>query len=232
MTENSSHAEQAAARFDDWADRYGEDRISPWFAHYQTKALSMLNLRHDTNFLDVGCGVGKAVGQAALEIGEGKACGIDISPKMIEKARMLNPDDRRTDFRVADSESIPFEDNYFDSILCTFSFHHYLHPIRVLKDICRVLRPGGRFVLIDSARDTSFAIWLQDRGRRYLERSHVRYYTVAELKNMLKKTDLRLTEEITTVTKFMDHGKTFTGLMIAQCSKDERPAYSTEEAGR
>ena len=152
-------------------------------------------------------------------VGAGYACGIDISPKMIEKAKALHLGVENLDFRVADSGSIPFDDASFDRVLCTFSFHHYADPTKALAEIRRVMKPGARFVLIDSARDISLAIWLQDRGRRYLERSHVRYYSVSEMKSLLDKAQMPLLEEISTVKRFADHGKVFTGLMIARCMK-------------
>ena len=218
MTDPTYHAEQAAARFDDWASSYGKDRISPWFSYYQKMALSQLQLEPGSRFLDVGCGVGKAVAAAAGQIGDAKAVGVDISPKMIERAKALSAKPN-IEFHVADSASLPFEEASYDAILCTFSFHHYLQPDHVLREIKRVLKPGGRFVIIDSARDVSLAIWLQDRGRRYLERSHVRYYTVSEMRALLKDAGWTLAHEISTIRKFLDHGKTFTGLMVAECTK-------------
>ncbi|NEN97530.1 MAG: hypothetical protein F6K50_18970, partial [Moorea sp. SIO3I7] len=69
------------------------------------------------------------------------------------------------------------------------------------------------------ARDVSFPIWLQDRGRRYFEKSHVKYYTTKEMKALVAEAELQLVGEITTVNKFMDHNKVFTGLMLLECRK-------------
>ena len=224
----SSHAQLAAARFDDWAETYGEDRISAWFSHYQSRAIASMGLTGQMSFLDVGCGVGKAVVEAARSLDSGRACGIDISPAMIAKAKKLSPPSAQIHFEVADSESIPFDERSFDRVLCTFSFHHYAKPDIVLQEIRRIMKPNGTFVLVDAARDVSLAIWLQDRWRRYLERSHVKYYTVAEMRQLL--TNAGFSAEFHTIKRFRDHGKLFTGLMLAECSIADSTAFSGNAA--
>jgi SAM-dependent methyltransferase len=218
-TPSEAHAKQAADRFDDWAESYGDDRISGWFQHYQQAALDKFAFTGSERFLDVGCGTGWAVRQAATSLPNGSAHGIDISPAMVKKATGLSQAIRNCEFSEANSESIPHEDKYFDSILCTFSFHHYQDPIAALSEFKRVLKDDGMLVIVDSARDVSFAIWLQDRGRRYLERSHVKYYTVKELKSLVEKSGFAIKEDIHTESGFMRFGKAFTGLMFQVCRK-------------
>lgn len=214
-----SHSEQAATRFDQWADTYGEDRISSWFSFYQSMAMSKLNLAEEVGFLEVGCGTGWAVREVAKQLKFGQACGIDISPNMIEKAKSQTLKEKNIAFQVANAEAIPYPDESFSSILCTCSFHHYQNPVRALSEMKRVLRKDGSIVILDSARDVSFPIWLQDRWRRYFEKSHVKYYKMTEMKALVAKTQLKLIGEIITISKFMDHKKVFTGLMLLKCGK-------------
>ena len=213
------HDQLAADRFDDWSKTYGEDRISSWFRFYQSLAMSKLEIAEGEGFLDVGCGTGWAVREAAKRLRSGKACGIDISPKMIEKASAQTSKLSNIEFRVATAEAIPYPDECLSSILCTSSFHHYQNPLRALSEMKRVMKQGGKLVILDSARDISFPIWLQDRFRRYFERSHVQYYTTNEMKALVRQAQLRLVGEIITIKKFMDHKKIFTGLMLIQCGK-------------
>jgi len=214
---SKAHAKQAADRFDDWADSYGDDRISGWFQHYQQTALDLFDFNGEEQFLDVGCGTGWAVRQAAKSLSDGYAHGIDISPGMVEKAKGLSDSIGNSQFTVANSEEIPYSDNYFDSILCTFSFHHYQNPLTALSEFSRVLKKDGTLVIVDSARDVSLAIWLQDRGRRYFERSHIKYYTINELKSLIGQSGLRLKGNVKTENGFLRFGKAFTGLMIVVC---------------
>jgi ubiquinone/menaquinone biosynthesis C-methylase UbiE len=213
------HTEQAIARFNDWSATYGEDRISPWFNCHQALAMSKLNIEEGTGFLDVGCGTGWAVREAVKRLRSGKACGIDISPKMVDKAIALSRHIDNVEFRPGNSEAIPYPDDTFSSILCTSSFHHYQNPVRALCEMKRVMKNSGTLVILDSARDISWAIWLQDRWRRYLERSHIRYYTTTEMKALVAEAELMLINDIVTVKAFMDHRKLFTGLMLIQCGK-------------
>lgn len=216
---DSDHARKAAARFDDWATTYGEDRISPWFRYYQTLALSKLDLSGGAGFLDVGCGPGWAVREAARQLRDGKACGIDISPGMIEKAKSHCEGSLNVEFRVANSEQIPYADESFHSVLCSFSFHHYENPLTALAEIKRVLKTGGKIVILDSARDVSFPMWLQDRWRRHFERSHVRYYTTKELGALIEQVPLKILGDVVTVRKTLFKRKLFTALMLFQCTK-------------
>ncbi len=216
-----THSQQAANRFDQWADSYSEDRISSWFTFYQSMAMSKLNLTEGHGFLDVGCGTGWAVRKAAKQLKFGKSCGIDISSKMIENALAQTPntENQNIEFQVANSEAIPYPDESFSSIICTFSIHHYQNPVRALLEMKRVLKQDGSIVILDSARDVSFAIWLQDRGRRYFEESHVKYYTTKEMEALVTEAQLKIFGDITTINKFMDHNKVFTGLMLLECRK-------------
>lgn len=214
----AEHSSQAANRFDRWAGSYGDDRISDWFRHYQALAISKLNVQARPGFLDVGCGTGWAVRTVAKELRSGPCCGVDVSPGMISKAlRVSNAPNCH--LRVADVHSLPFDDETFGSVLCTCSFHHYGEPIEALREIRRVLKSDGLFALLDSARDVSLPIWLQDRWRRYLELSHVRYYTTTEMGEMLAAAGFRTVGEIQRFKRTMDHGKVFTGLMLAVCRR-------------
>jgi ubiquinone/menaquinone biosynthesis C-methylase UbiE len=215
----NSHTQKAAARFDSWAEAYGEDRISPWLKYYQSLALSRFNIAEPSGFLDIGCGTGWAVGEVAKQIVNGKACGIDISPKMIAKAISQNGGMRNVEFQVATSEEIPYPNESFSSVLCTCSFHHYKNPARALSEMRRVMAKNAKLVIVDPARDVSLAIWLQDRWRRYFERSHVQYYTTAEIASLVLAAQLRLDQKIMKIKRYLDHGKVFTGLMLIECGR-------------
>lgn len=220
----NKHEAKASERFDQWADSYGDDRISAWFAHFQSKVIEMLRVDEEARVLDVGCGPGAAVRKAALRVPRGEAVGLDISPKMVAKAQSLSEGIANTSFHVGSSSNLPFERNSFDALTCTFSFHHYEQPEVFLAEALRVLKPEGQLLLLDSARDVSMAIWLQDRFRRYLERSHVRYLTTTELTALLEAARFQLLEPLLTFKGMFEHGKMFTGAMLASCVPVPREA--------
>ncbi len=109
--------------------------------------------------LDVGCGTGTLALMAKTQLGpQGKVCGIDAAPEMIQVARHKASDQNRdVDFRQAVIESLPFEDATFDVILSTLMFHHLPDDLkqRGLAEMYRVLKPGGRILIVDMRRPTN-----------------------------------------------------------------------------
>ena len=97
------------------------------------------------NLLDCGCGTG--------------ATGIDITPKMIEAAKAKNLE--RVDWVVGDCENLPFDDNSFDVVICTNSFHHYPNPQKFFDSVFRVLKSGGRLILQDYTAPKGI-LWLMN----------------------------------------------------------------------
>jgi ubiquinone/menaquinone biosynthesis C-methylase UbiE len=88
--------------------------------------------------LDIGCGTGLFVEKYMME--GGSAVGIDLSRRMIERAR-----DRcaRSDFTIGTGETIPFSDNTFDAVSSLLVFSYLRDPASMLSEAHRVLKPGG-----------------------------------------------------------------------------------------
>ena len=175
---------KAAARrwFDRRAERYERGIGSKWLAGMQRQALDALALAPDDVVLDVGCGPGAAVRDASPIVA--RVVGIDLSPEMIRRAQEASPGLANVEFRVADSENIPFEDAEFTAVLCSTSFHHYPHPQIAVREMARVLRPGGRLVLADASADLP-AARVADFFLRRFEPGHVRLHRTEELASFL-----------------------------------------------
>ncbi len=103
--------------------------------------------------LDVGCGTGTLTIALRAKVGPGgEIVGIDAAPEMIavprDKATKQGAD---IDFRVGLIEEIPFPDDSFDLVLSSFMLHHLPDDVKGkgLAEIRRVLKPGGRFLVVD-----------------------------------------------------------------------------------
>ena len=65
-------------------------------------------------------------------------------------------------FVVGDCENFPFENDSFDAIICSMSFHHYPNPQAFFDSVKRCLRPNGRLILRDVTSDNKILIWLMN----------------------------------------------------------------------
>lgn len=105
--------------------------------------------------LDVGCGSGSLTLLAAARAGtEGRVAGIDASPEMIEVARgKATKRGLAVDFTVAPIEALPFAGGEFDVVLSSLMLHHLPDDVKALglKEVRRVLKPGGRLLAVDLA---------------------------------------------------------------------------------
>jgi ubiquinone/menaquinone biosynthesis C-methylase UbiE len=101
---------------------------------------------HEKELIDIGGGTG-IVALMALEMGAAKVVCGDISEYMLErgreKARVLGYDSNRIEFCQLDAESLPFNDNSFDIVLTGMAFGILPDQIKAVKEMYRVLRPGG-----------------------------------------------------------------------------------------
>jgi ubiquinone/menaquinone biosynthesis C-methylase UbiE len=105
--------------------------------------------------LDAGCGPGQFTIMAAEALPAAEITGIDLAPTMIELARRhAEPSTAasRLRFEVADIGRLPFPDGYFDAVLSTGSIKHWPDPVAGLRELHRVLVPGGRAFIAEMNR--------------------------------------------------------------------------------
>lgn len=114
--------------------------------------------------LDVGCGTGVLTRMAADAVNpQGEAVGIDPAPKMIEVARRnAARTNNAAKFRLGVIEALPFEDDSFDVVLATLMLHHLPPDLKWqgLREVYRVLKPGGRLLIVDFDRPANLLWWL------------------------------------------------------------------------
>jgi ubiquinone/menaquinone biosynthesis C-methylase UbiE len=152
----------AKSEFEAWAGTYDRSLLNRFlFQPSYRMFLEELWAWHGESqaafdLLDVGCGTGTFDAMLAGSPLSARVVGLDYSPAMCniahEKAARAGVADRLR-YVSADSEHLPFADASFDAVTCSNSFHHYPHQADVVREFRRVLRPGGRLMLIDGFRD-------------------------------------------------------------------------------
>lgn len=92
-----------------------------------------------------------------------RVTGIDLSPEMLAIARQRASDlGREIDLQEGDAHALPFPDSSFDTVVCTYSLCNIPDPARSVAEMKRVLRPGGKLILVDHIRSAVRPIfWLQ-----------------------------------------------------------------------
>lgn len=127
-------------------------------ARFRHETLQFAQLKPGDCVLDVGCGTGVLTRLAAELVGsEGEVVGIDPSEEMIQVAkRSAAKRHSEADFQLGVIESLPFTDERFDIVLSSMMLHHLPPELKVtgLQEILRVLKPGGRLMVIDVDKPT------------------------------------------------------------------------------
>ena len=146
------------------------------------RLLDRIPWRGDEAVLDVGCGRGLLLIGAARRAGSGRATGLDLwqaedltgnSPQAtLENARREGVDSRVT-VATGDMRKMPFPDASFDVVLSNVAIHNVYEAEgrrATMKEIARVLKPGGRVVIHDIRHVTAYASDLAGFGLRDVER--------------------------------------------------------------
>ena len=100
--------------------------------------------------LDVACGTGD---MAVELLRQGcSVTGVDLSKEMMAIAKQKAP---QVEYKLADAEHLPFEDATFDAVTCAFGVRNFVHLEQGLSEMLRVLKPGGRMVILELATPDS-----------------------------------------------------------------------------
>jgi len=116
------------------------------------QTIARMELKPGGRVLDLSCGAGWATRLLAEAVsgGQGMAAGLDLSEEMIARARAGSRELENVLFAIGAADEIPWRDEYFDRVLSIESFYYYPDQEAVLRELHRVLAPGGQlFILIN-----------------------------------------------------------------------------------
>lgn len=143
------------------------------------------------DFLDVGCASGLLTQQIASQ-SKAKAWGVDVNPDFINYAQKKYP---QLHFLVAQAENLPFPPEKFSFVLCAEVLEHVSHPQKVLRECRRVLKDGGRILVVVPSESWLFRFlwffWTKMKGKVW-QKTHLNHFKARELEKLLKKLGFKI----------------------------------------
>lgn len=122
---------------------------------WRKKAIKLINNKTPLHILDVATGTGDLAIEMVKTYPQAQVKGLDLAVKMLnigeEKAEKLSINEQ-IDFIEGDAENLPFEDNTFDAITVAFGVRNFEDPGKGLKEMNRVLKPGGQLIVLEFSK--------------------------------------------------------------------------------
>jgi len=143
----------------------------------------VLNLKHDDKYLEIGFGSGLFIKKYASHVS--RIAGIDYSEDMVKLASSINENlikSGKAEFKQGNVSTLPWNNNEFSVVVGIETFFFWPEPETSLKEICRVLVPGGRLVIEMS--------YNKDDGidhTKHMKKMSLKLYSGQEMKKLLKE---------------------------------------------
>ena len=155
-------------------------------AHYDSveTIIEMSEVSKKQHVLDMACGSG--IMTTAFATKAKNVIGLDITQAMLDEAEKKRLENKLTnvEFHLGNVESLPYTDESFDIVFTRYSFHHFLEPQKVLEEMIRVCKKGGKIIIVDVALESKY-----DKAYNEMERlrdpSHTKALTFDEFSILL-----------------------------------------------
>ena len=184
------HDPQHAAEFD--------RRTSGIRSDLAEKLAEMLVLQGNEQILDVATGTGRVARPVAKRLKGGRIIGVDQALAMLDVGHQHDDPIPAYYQSAGEAGALPFKSNSFDRAFVSFSLHHFGNSEGVVKEVLRVLKNGGRFVVLDpvveDAKD-SVDIALEAKINQVFRRTHgddFRFHTASSIQRLLTKAGFRI----------------------------------------
>lgn len=136
--------------FDNQAPVYDEKNVILYSKYGKISCQNIFDYLKNKKYnklLDIGCGTGLLIDMLSKKC-NAEFVGLDLSPKMLKEAKKKKI--KNAKFVEGRSDELPFENNTFDIVTCSQSFHHYPETDKPLQEALRVLKPGGLYIISDT----------------------------------------------------------------------------------
>jgi ubiquinone/menaquinone biosynthesis C-methylase UbiE len=194
------HSHDHKTRFHDPAHAADFDRraLSGVRSSLTEKLIEMLTLKGGELILDLATGTGRVARPLAKQIKGGRIVGVDQALAMLDVGHKHEDPIPHYDQSAGEADKLPFRTNTFDRAFVSFSLHHFGNPSGVVAEVLRVLKNGGRFVVLDpiieEAKD-AVDIQLETKINQVFRRTHgdeFRYHTASNIQRLLTKAGYRV----------------------------------------
>jgi ubiquinone/menaquinone biosynthesis C-methylase UbiE len=150
------------------------------------------------NLLDLGCGPGIVTAALAPDVREVVA--YDLTPEMLNQAtkRCQEAGLKNVRFELGSAEHLPFEEGIFDCVVTRLTIHHFLDPRRVMNEVVRVTRQGGKVVVADVvSSENEEEATLHNALETLRDPTHVWMFSPRDMLGLIKTAGLRMTSSLT-----------------------------------
>jgi SAM-dependent methyltransferase len=181
--------------------------------------------------LDLGCGVGHTLRRIAPLVAF--AVGADATLEMMQAGRTSVVSAPNAAFAQSDASALPFADASFDLATCRLAAHHFSDAASAFREVARVLRPGGRFVLADNyAPDDPALDTFVNELETLRDASHVRNHTLAGWRALLDGAGLRASND--NMLPSLSQATLMTTKLTTEAwlERSQTPAHSAAEVRR
>jgi ubiquinone/menaquinone biosynthesis C-methylase UbiE len=193
------HSDAKKSQVQDYYSRTAEGYVAS-VSHRTGSDLQRLlevgELQSDQYALDVATGGGHTALAVAPHVG--RVMVTDLTPRMLEKASefILAQGVTNAQFQVADAEQLPFADATFDRVTCRIAPHHFPNMAQAVREVARVLKSGGLFLLIDCMAPSDSKLDVFDNTvEKWRDPSHGRSCTAEEWEKFFAEAGLRIEQQ-------------------------------------
>jgi ubiquinone/menaquinone biosynthesis C-methylase UbiE len=194
------HGHDHKTRFHDpaHAAEFDQRGLSGIRASLTDKLIEMLALKEGELVLDVATGTGRVARPLSKQLKDGKIVGVDQALAMLDVGHQHKDSIPHYEQSAGEADKLPFKSNTFDRAFVSFSLHHFGNPTGVVGEVLRVLKNGGRFVVVDpiieEAKDAVDSA-LETKINQVFRRTHgddFRYHTASSIQRLLTKAGYRV----------------------------------------